>query len=103
MAGETANPLQPGETGGYADLAGRPLPAGLVLVFIPSLAALFTRAEQLKGSSLTRAEVVSIRDRCTAVALTAQAARALEERRGYADLDPRQPWEGWLRLNKPRG
>jgi hypothetical protein len=39
--------LSPGEQGRSADLAGRPLPKGLVLQFVPSLAALLTRAEQL--------------------------------------------------------
>jgi hypothetical protein len=46
-------PLAAGDTGPYAEIATRPLLDGLVLLFIPSLAALVTRAEQLKGAAAT--------------------------------------------------
>jgi hypothetical protein len=86
------------DTGRFADLVRRPLPEGLVLVFVPSLAAILTRARDLKGAELTRDEVVRIRDESAVLVTLPQAARAIEERRGYADLDPSEPWESWLRL-----
>ena len=87
-----------GEHGRYADLAGRPLPAGLVLLFVPSLAALLTRAEQLKGQPLTRDEVLRVRDNCPVVVSERDPAAAVEAGRGYSDLDPADPWPGWLKL-----
>jgi hypothetical protein len=95
---DAIKPLTAGEHGRYADLAGRPLPPGLVLQFIPSLAALLTRAEQLKGSALTRDEVLCVRDNCPVLVSEVAAALAVEEQRGYADLDPADPWPGWQRL-----
>jgi hypothetical protein len=91
-------PLAAGESGRYGDLAGRPLPAGLVFLFMPSLASLLTRAEQLAGRPLTRDEVLKVRDACTGVVSEPGPAKAVEERRGYVDLDPDDPWPGWLRL-----
>jgi hypothetical protein len=38
------------------------MPPGLVMLFIPSLATLLARAEQLKGGPLTEEEVFGIRD-----------------------------------------
>ena len=98
MADATAKPLAAGEHGRYADLAGRPLPPGLVLLFVPSLAAMLTRAEQLKGQPLTRDEVLRVRDNGPVLVSDAAPARAVEEGRGYADLDPADPWPGWQRL-----
>jgi hypothetical protein len=92
--------LQVSETGRYAEVSRRPLPEGLLLVFVPSLVALLTRAEELKGGALTRDEVLRIRDASNVLVTTPPAARAIEERRGYSDLDAAEPWEGWLRLNQ---
>ena len=49
-------PLKEGEAGPYGTLAGRPLPDGLALLFMPSLAALLAQAEQLKDKE-TAADV----------------------------------------------
>jgi hypothetical protein len=46
-------PLQEGDHGPYGELAIRPLSDGLALLFMPSLAALLARAEQLNGAPLT--------------------------------------------------
>ena len=88
-------PIAEGEGGPYAGLAGRPRPGGLVLVFIPSLAALLGRAEELAGSPLRADQVARIRDAALVVATRPEAAAAVEERRGYADVDPARPWESW--------
>jgi hypothetical protein len=88
-------PLKEGDHGPYGSLAGRPLPDGLAILFIPSLAALLTRAEELKGSPLTEEQVVLIRDASQAVVTHADAAAATVQQRGYAEVDPHRPWESW--------
>ncbi len=90
--------LTVGETGPYAPLATRPLGDGLVLLFIPSLAALVTRAEQLKGSPLSREELLRIRDNASVVVCESEQVRAVEEQRGYEDLAHADPWGSWLVL-----
>jgi hypothetical protein len=70
----------------------------LVLVFVPALAALLVRAEDLKGSPLTEAEVVRIRDAASCVAMPPDVACQTEEARGYPDIDPEDCWAAWLRL-----
>jgi uncharacterized protein YegJ (DUF2314 family) len=67
----------------------------LVPVFTPALAPLLLRAEQLKGSPLDRAEVLEIRDGASCVMMTVEDAQALQEKRGYRDLDPERCWEEW--------
>jgi hypothetical protein len=74
-----------------------------VLQFIPSLAALLTRAEQLKGRPLTRDEVMRVRDHGPVLVSEGAPARAVEEGRGYADLDPADPWPGWQQLRARPG
>jgi hypothetical protein len=98
MSDEAPKPLEVSETGPYAEMIQRPLPEGRLLVFVPSLAAMLTRAEQLKGADLTREEVLRIRNVCTVLVTEPQAAQAIEEQRGYTDLDMDDPWESWLRL-----
>jgi hypothetical protein len=70
----------------------------VVIVFIPALAPLLVRAEELKGSPLTEDEAIRIRDNAFCVTMTAEQARAIEENRGYADLDPENLWPEWQRL-----
>src|SRR5437016_11753647 len=67
----------------------------LVPVFIPALAPLLLRAEQLKGKPLTETEVLRIRDKATCVMMPADAARQMEENRGYPDIDPENCWAEW--------
>lgn len=90
-------PLAAGDHGPYAQLAGRPLPAGLVIQYMPALVAMLTRAEQLTGKPLTEEQVLKLRDANPAVVVEAAAAKAAEDGRGYADLDPADAWLGWLR------
>lgn len=67
----------------------------LIVFCIPSLVATLLDRERSKGSALTEAEVIGIRDGCPAKMLTPAEARAVEERRGYKDIDPRHCWEQW--------
>lgn len=95
---DASKPLAAGEHGRYTDLAGRPLPEGLVLLLIPSLAAILTHAEELAGRPLSRDEVLRIRDECQVVVTEVGAADAVTAARGYTDLDPADPWPGWQLL-----
>jgi hypothetical protein len=90
-----SEPLKEGDHGPYGTLAERPLPAGLAVLFMPSLAALLTRAEELKGSPLTEEQVIRVRDASQAVVTRADAAAATVEQRGYAEVDRLRPWETW--------
>lgn len=92
-------PLKAGDTGPYAEVAARALPEGLVLLFIPALVAMVTRAEQLKGAPVTREELLRIREISPVLVSEAEPAQAVEEQRGYADLDLNDPWGSWLALH----
>ncbi len=59
--GTEERPLKPGEGGPYGDLAQRPRPGGLAVVFAPSLAALLEEAEAIQGAPLTQDQVIRIR------------------------------------------
>lgn len=98
MAKHKSNPLRCEDAGRYADLCECSNPDGLLIVFSPSLAANLARAERDKGTALTPDEIIRIRDNAPAIAVTAEQASALEEKRGYADVDPAQPCESWLRM-----
>lgn len=95
--------LKEGEGGAYGELAGRALPERLVLLFIPSLAAILAHAEQLTGAPLTEEQVIRIRDAAQVVVTLPQAAAAVGERRGYADVDPANPWESWQAIRGGAG
>jgi hypothetical protein len=92
--------LHVGESGKYSELIRRPLPEGLSLVFTPSLAALLTRARQLNGAALTEDQVLRIRNGSMAIVVRHDDARAMEEQRGYADIDAADAWRSWLRLQE---
>jgi len=62
---------------------------------IPALVAVLLNKEQEKGSPLTEEEVIEIRDGAESVMGTIHEMQALEESRGYADLDPENIWEEW--------
>jgi hypothetical protein len=92
--------LRAGESGQYGELVKRPLPEGFSLVFTPSLAALLTRAQRLSGAALTEVHVLRIRDGATVMVARHDGARAVDERRGYADIDAADAWQSWLRLRE---
>jgi hypothetical protein len=72
----------------------------LVIYPIPSLVATLLNREQAKGSPLTQAEVIEIRDSCTSVALPIAVAEKMDSERGYKDIDPEQCWEQWQEARK---
>jgi hypothetical protein len=74
-----------------------------VLQYIPSLAAILLHAEKLAGAPLTQAQVVKIRDHASVMVASEKAAQALEEKRGYKDVQPQSAWEEWkvLRTQLP--
>jgi hypothetical protein len=92
--------LHPLESGAFRELAGRPLLEGFTIVFIPSLAALLTRAQQVNGAALTEKQVLAIRNAATVMVVDLDSARAMEENRGYADIDAADAWQSWLRLQE---
>ena len=67
----------------------------LIITPIPSLVATLLDKEREKGSALTREEVETIRDEAPARALTYEQRAAVDERRGYDDIDPDRVWEDW--------
>jgi hypothetical protein len=101
MAKRPSEPTKTGEpvVGVYAELALQPIPDGMILVFVPALAAVFAYAERQKGGPLTPTEAVRIRDRSPAMLVTAAQAAKLAEERGYDDVDPAAPYESWRRMN----
>ena len=70
----------------------------IVPVFMPALVALLGRAAELKGSPLTRDEVIRIRDNAVCIMRRASAKAEMEEKRGYPDIDPERCWEDWLQF-----
>lgn len=67
----------------------------LHIIPVPSLVATLLRRERDKGTPLTEAEVVEIRDNCPSVAMTDEMLARVVERRGYDDIDPENAWEEW--------
>ena len=67
----------------------------LILFPIPSLVSLLLRAELDKGSPLTEAEALAVRDGCACIALPPDEAAAVARSRGYDDIDPERCWEQW--------
>lgn len=67
----------------------------LIPVFIPALVVLLHNLERKKGSPLTEQEVLDIRDKGVCMMLRVEHAIALDEKRGYNDIDPVRAWEQW--------
>lgn len=65
------------------------------LVFVPSIASVLLAAERESGGPLTRKQVEAIVEKGVCMAMPYDVARALERKRGYADLDPELAWEQW--------
>lgn len=70
----------------------------LVPVPIPALGALLLNIEKQKGTPLSQAEVLDARDKAVCIMLPLSAKVAMEEKRGYRDIDPENIWEEWLQL-----
>ena len=67
----------------------------LIITHIPSLVATLLNKERAKGSPLTQEEVETIRDDAPAKVLTPEQRAAVDEGRGYDDIDPELAWEDW--------
>lgn len=67
----------------------------LIPVFMPALVLLLRDSELKKGSPLTEQEVLDIRNKGTCMMLRVEHAIALDEKRGYNDIDPERVWEQW--------
>lgn len=67
----------------------------LIITHIPSLVATLLNKERAKGAPLTQEEVETIRDAALAKVLTPEQRAAVDEGRGYDDIDPEQAWEDW--------
>jgi hypothetical protein len=72
----------------------------LVIYPMPSLVATLLGRERAKGSPLTEAEVLQIRDQCPSVAVPIDVARKIDAERGYRDIDPERIWEQWQSARK---
>jgi hypothetical protein len=67
----------------------------LIPVFMPALVVLLHNLERKKGSPLTEQEVLDIRDKGVCMMMRVEHAIALDEKRGYNDIDPERVWEQW--------
>jgi hypothetical protein len=75
----------------------------LCLVIVPALVAILLNAERKKGSPLSEAEVIGIRDSAQCIAMPASAAAAVEAERGYPDIEPEAVWTEWQRVRLELG
>jgi hypothetical protein len=75
--------LSVGDAGSFRELSALRNPDGLVLVYLPGLAALLERARQLKGSGLSESEAARIAEGANVVAARPDVARKTIEDRGY--------------------
>ena len=70
----------------------------LMPVFIPPLGNLLLNLEQGKGSPLTQEEVLQARDKAVSIRMRLSTKLAMDEKRGYRDIDPDHVWEEWLQF-----
>ena len=67
----------------------------LIATPIPALVALLLNREKQKGSPLTKDEVEDIRDNAVCIMLPISERKAMDEARGYTDIDLDSAWEHW--------
>ncbi len=70
----------------------------LILVPVPALVAVLLNKEKAKGSPLTEAEVLAIRDGCECIAMPVDVYENVCQERGYSDIDPELAWEEWCKI-----
>jgi hypothetical protein len=75
-------------------------PGKLLIYPMPSLVATLLNRESAKGSPLTEAEVIGIRDQCPSVAVPIDVAHKIDAERGYKDIDLGRCWEQWQEARK---
>jgi len=83
MNASSAEEISFGDVGTFGELSAKRNPDGLVLVYIPGLAALLERAKQLKGSELSETESARIAEHASVMAVTPEMAKETIENRGY--------------------
>lgn len=71
-----------------------------LIVPIPSLVATLLNEERAMGRPLTEEEVTAIKDACPCIVMTPEQAQAVEQSRGYTDIDPEQAWAHWQEARK---
>jgi uncharacterized protein YegJ (DUF2314 family) len=67
----------------------------LVPVPIPALSVLLLHLEKQKGAPLSEQEVSETRDKAACIMLPLSAKRAMDEKRGYQDINPENVWLEW--------
>lgn len=72
----------------------------LVVTPVPALVDILLAMEREKGSRLTEAEVTETRDRAVCIMLPLSERAAMDEARGYADVDPEKAWEQWQAIRQ---
>ncbi|MFD0851952.1 hypothetical protein ACFQ07_06950 [Actinomadura adrarensis] len=72
----------------------------LGIVFMPALVLILHAAEKEKGTPLTEAEVLEIRDNAVGMTVPLSVANELERSRGYADISPENCWPEWLSVRE---
>ncbi len=75
----------------------------VVPVFIPALVTMLLHEEDEKGIPLTLEEVHAIRDRSACIMMEVGDARAMDESRGYLDIDPENCWHDWQMQRRALG
>jgi hypothetical protein len=70
----------------------------LVPVPIPALRELLLNLERQKGAPLTEAEVLKARDGAICMMMRLSHKQALDEKRGYRDINPANVWAEWLAI-----
>jgi len=78
-----------------APAAGAESAEPLVPVPIPALGMLLLSLEKQKGSPLSEQEVVEARDGAVCIMLPLSKKRAMDEKRGYEDINPENVWLEW--------
>lgn len=91
------------DMGSYPNLASKPNPDNLQIVFSPSLRSILYRATEAKGAPLSKSEVERILAQVPAIAVTKEQAAALADARGYEDIDPTRAYENWAELQDDDG
>lgn len=62
---------------------------------MPALIAVLLNREREKGSPLTEAEVLAIRDSAESTMVPRDIVPQIVASRGYEDIDPEHAWEEW--------
>lgn len=67
----------------------------LALVFIPPLITILAAAEKSKGTPLSEAECIAIRDKSVCMSVRRSAADEMTRKRGYYDIIAEDVWSEW--------